>query len=76
MTKEELLDTLKSMAVGYEGAAAKIERDPKPWVTEQPRDRCEAFAMADSYREFSHALIALAEEAEKEAEGEDDDADV
>ena len=66
MTKEELLDTLRSMAVGYEGAAAKIERDPKPWVTERSRECCEAFAMSDSYREFSHALIALAEEAEKE----------
>lgn len=66
MTKEEILDTMRSMALGYESAAAKIEDNPASWITERSRECCEAFAMADSFREFSKALTALAEEALKE----------
>jgi hypothetical protein len=72
MTKEELLDTILSMSVGYEGAASKIESRPSDWVTNTPKELCEAFTMADAFREFSKGLVALAEEVRKSPDLETD----
>ena len=75
MTKEELLDAIHGMSVGYSGAAERMIQNPSFWVTEEPRSTCEAEAMAACYREFSDALLALAEEVNREYEEDEDDVD-
>jgi hypothetical protein len=41
-------------------------------VTDTPKELCEAFTMADAFREFSKGLVALAEEARKSPDPETD----